>query len=342
MGRGATEGMGSPLGTLVTEIALNRDASTLAGSWHRKGTEVQDNDTPRKSSVNPLPYPPAPYAIRDDPRCTRADYDLAGALLRCLQKRASGEVTNKTLAKKMRSNPRTVRECLARLQAAGWIKCESHRGKNRRTITLTWRAPMAKTDDSETAPMADFRHTPMADSRHRCIDSLNVKESLSQAVPLLGVPSPPGVSPPVESSMSKTLPFFSSENGTAASDDPIEELRAIIDSLWCVGEGTPEAQGAIRRGRVLLMDVLSDTVRSRGFHGKILKKGIANGELTPDQFWEAHDSARDKAACDYDPLENFAKYFTGALMKIWRKETKADEDQAFEEEVDERRANGEF
>ena len=90
-----------------------------------------------------LPFAALPHELRKDPRLkgNRTAIVLAAALLEYARARDSCWPSNRRLAEDLGCCQQTVRNALAALQAAGWVRVE-HGASNPtgRVIWLTWRA----------------------------------------------------------------------------------------------------------------------------------------------------------------------------------------------------------
>ena len=99
---------------------------------------------PRKrAKTQSLPFAALPHELRKDPRLkgNRTAIVLAAALLEYARATDSCWPSNRRLAEDLGCCPQTIRNALAALQAAGWVRVE-HGASNPtgRIIWLTWRA----------------------------------------------------------------------------------------------------------------------------------------------------------------------------------------------------------
>ena len=93
---------------------------------------------PRKSFFSALPND-----LQDDPRLKPRDLAVIASILRFAHVKNWASMSNRTLASLNRCTERTIQLCLARLEAAGWIRrvaTDAAIGSNTgRLIYLTWR-----------------------------------------------------------------------------------------------------------------------------------------------------------------------------------------------------------
>src|SRR5512135_1399769 len=94
------------------------------------------------AKTQPLPFAALPHELRKDPRlkANRTAIVLAAALLEYARAKPSCYPTNARLAADLGCCAQTIRNALAALQAAGWIRIEWGANQpNGRRIWLTWR-----------------------------------------------------------------------------------------------------------------------------------------------------------------------------------------------------------
>jgi Helix-turn-helix domain len=117
--------------------------------------------TPSKTTI---PFAALPHALRKDPRLkgNRTAIVLAAALLEYARARDSCWPSNRRLAEDLGCCHQTIRNALAALQAAGWVRVE-HGASNPtgRIIWLTWRAKQATPPNRLDPPLKPAGGTPL-------------------------------------------------------------------------------------------------------------------------------------------------------------------------------------
>ena len=115
---------------------------TGRGPADRTGIQCAPRQDPGAKTQS-LPFAALPHELRKDPRLkgNRTAIVLAAALLEYARARDSCWPSNRRLAEDLGCCQQTVRNALAALQAAGWVRVE-HGASNPtgRVIWLTWRA----------------------------------------------------------------------------------------------------------------------------------------------------------------------------------------------------------
>ena len=122
---------------------------------------------PRQDSgakTQSLPFAALPHELRKDPRLkgNRTAIVLAATLLEYARARDSCWPSNRRLAEDLGCCPQTIRNALAALQAAGWVRVE-HGASNPtgRIIWLTWRAEQATPPNRLDPPLKPAGGTPL-------------------------------------------------------------------------------------------------------------------------------------------------------------------------------------
>jgi hypothetical protein len=111
-----------------------------------------------------LPFAALPHQLRKDPRLkgNRTAIVLAAALLEYARASDSCWPSNRRLAEDLGCCPQTIRNALAALQAAGWVRVE-HGASNPtgRVIWLTWRAKQATPPNRLDPPLKPAGGPPL-------------------------------------------------------------------------------------------------------------------------------------------------------------------------------------
>ena len=111
-----------------------------------------------------IPFAALPHALRKDPRLkgNRTAIVLAAALLEYARARDSCWPSNRRLAEDLGCCHQTIRNALAALQAAGWVRVE-HGASNPtgRIIWLTWRAKQATSPNRLDPPLKPAGGIPL-------------------------------------------------------------------------------------------------------------------------------------------------------------------------------------
>ena len=111
-----------------------------------------------------IPFAALPHELRKDPRLkgNRTAIVLAAALLEYARARDSCWPSNRRLAEDLGCCHQTIRNALAALQAAGWVRVE-HGASNStgRIIWLTWRAEQATPPNRLDPPLKPSGGTPL-------------------------------------------------------------------------------------------------------------------------------------------------------------------------------------
>src|SRR5271165_7059610 len=115
-------------------------------------------------SKTSIPFAALPHELRKDPRLkgNRTAIVLAAALLEYARARDSCWPSNRRLAEDLGCCQQTVRNALAALQAAGWVRVE-HGASNPtgRIIWLTWRAKQATPSNRLDPPLKPAGGIPL-------------------------------------------------------------------------------------------------------------------------------------------------------------------------------------
>ena len=135
---GSLPGNGGP----SRELPHNPGTHTGPSPADRTGIQCAPRQDPGAKTQS-LPFAALPHELRKDPRLkgNRTAIVLAAALLEYARARDSCWPSNRRLAEDLGCCQQTVRNALAALQAAGWVRVE-HGASNPtgRVIWLTWRA----------------------------------------------------------------------------------------------------------------------------------------------------------------------------------------------------------
>ena len=122
---------------------MNSSTSSFTTPAAVKRTGRGPGALPCNATTHPLPFAALPHELRKDPRLkgNRTAIVLAAALLEYARASDSCWPSNRRLAEDLGCCQQTVRNALAALQAAGWVRVE-HGASNPtgRVIWLTWRA----------------------------------------------------------------------------------------------------------------------------------------------------------------------------------------------------------
>ena len=111
-----------------------------------------------------LPFAALPHELRKDPRLkgNRTAIVLAAALLEYARASDSCWPSNRRLAEDLGCCPQTIRNALAALQAAGWVRVEHGAGNpTGRVIWLTWRAEQATPPNRLDPPLKPAGGPPL-------------------------------------------------------------------------------------------------------------------------------------------------------------------------------------
>src|SRR5512135_3568618 len=135
--------------------------STPAAAPRTGWGEGAPRGTQSKTSV---PFAALPHELRKDPQLkgNRTAIVLAAALLEYARARDSCWPSNRRLAEDLGCCPQTIRNALAALQAAGWVRVE-HGASNPtgRVIWLTWRAKQATPPNRLDPPLKPAGGIPL-------------------------------------------------------------------------------------------------------------------------------------------------------------------------------------
>jgi hypothetical protein len=313
--------------------------ASTPGPWQAgvRKLAMQLNHTPVPESVkptyvaNPFPFAPVPYEMAEDPRLKDLDIRVAIALLKWLRDRPTCWVVNGELAKQCRVKVRALQLSFQRLESAGWFRFDRTMANvSQRIVVAVWREGGANLCAPSAIPCALGAQNGAPNEE--CLTG----ESLGESSPPPSVIVMNRTPPPAPSS-----PTLDGVRNPTPDDRLLERTRAALSGL--VGlTGKAKTKGVNATWR-LVMRVMGDDESWRGLHCDICHQ-IADDRLTLEHFWIAYESTRMKQEwkTDPDPLLSFGAYFQRTLNNQRDGLTREDEDQAFDEETDERRANGEF
>ena len=100
-------------------------------------------------SANPLPFSAVPHQLRRDLKGNQTAISLAAALLEYARQESSCYPTTARLAEDMGCSQQTIRNALAALVAAGWVRVVLGSDQpNGRLIVLTWREQPRQVSDT--------------------------------------------------------------------------------------------------------------------------------------------------------------------------------------------------
>jgi Helix-turn-helix domain len=157
-----------------------------------------------------VPFAALPHELRKDLRLkgNRTAIVLAAALLEYARASDSCWPSNRRLAEDLGCCPQTIRNALAALQAAGWVRVEHGAGNpTGRVIWLTWRAQRATPPNRLDPPLKPAGESPLKpvgpEARIVVVEGQEespkyARERLRREIPPAPVPTPVTMSPDPE------------------------------------------------------------------------------------------------------------------------------------------------